>query len=411
MAVEFQVEVPAPGADALAQSAQAHGFAGDEVRRKGDLHGHEVVAEAAADAEADASAGHKVAGGQGEHLFFVDLLAQPALDGSGKALAQAEAGFLVAPGDGDFLCLFLVDAFAAFVRRRFSGVGGRNLGIGGILRVFLRMGLFPLLPVQFAIDVLEDAAGKGVVEQVPQDVLLGVAVLLGVLSGLGVGGVRFLFVVRGLFLSGLFLRGLLGLLFLPSGAGLLLGAAFLDLFANEALAFLAGAAAFGGVAGLLFGAAFFDLFANEAFTFFAGAAALGGIAGALLGAAAFLAAFLRLAAAFFGFLARLLGFLAGFLGGLQHGREGHIGFVEQLKVVAGVGIAGIEIGVQLEGPFAVGAFELLQTGVLVEPEYLVALLEGELSAAFHESWAAVVLMIRALASQRGSWASRSFSRR
>ena len=129
--------------------------------------------------------------------------------------------------------------------------------------------------------------------------------------------------------------------------------------------------------------------ADDALAFFAGAAAFGGITGAFFGAAAFLAALLRSAAAFFSFLAGFLGLLPGLLGGLEHGRKGHIGFVKQLEVVAGVGVAGVEIRVQLEGPLAVGAFELLQAGVLVQPEYLVALLEGELSAAFHESLTAV----------------------
>ena len=193
-----------------------------------------------------------------------------------------------------------------------------------------------------------------------------------------------IFVPYGLFLLGLFL-----LLFLPPCAGLLLGASFFHLLADETLALFAGAAAFGGVTGALFGAALLGLFADDALAFFAGATAFGGITGALFGAAAFLAALLRSAAAFFSFLAGFLGLLPGLLGGLQHGRESHIGLVEQLEIVAGVGIAGVEIRVQLEGPLAVGAFELLQAGVLVQPEYLVALLEGELSAAFHESLTAV----------------------
>ena len=401
LTVELQVEVSLPGAHAFAQAAQADGFAGDEIRRQGDLDGHEVVAEAAPDAQADAPAGHKVAGGQGEFLFFVDLLAQPALEGAGNALAQAEAGLFVAPGDGDFLSFFLADAFAAFVGRRFLCFGGGGLFGGGLVNVFFRMRFFPFLPVELAVDIFEDAAGEGVIEQVPQDILFGIAALLEVLAGI----LRFLFVVRG----GL-RPGLLRLQFLPSCEGLNLDAALFHLLADETLALFAGAAAFGGITGALFGAALFGLFAYDAFALFASAAAFGGITGAFFGTAAFLAALLGPAAAFFGFLAGFLGLLTGLLSGLQHGRKGHVGLVEQLEIVAGVGVAGVEIRVQLEGPLAVGAFELLQAGVLVQPEYLVALLEGELSAAFHGSYGCV-LRIRALASQRGSWASRSFSRR
>ena len=175
LTVELQVEVSLPGAHAFAQAAQADGFAGDEIRRQGDLDGHEVVAEAAPDAQADAPAGHKVAGGQGEFLLFVDLLAQPALEGAGNALAQAEAGLFVAPGDGDFLSFFLADAFAAFVGRRFFCFGG--LFAGGLVNVFFRMRLCLFLPVELAVDIFEDAAGEGVIEQVPQDILFGVPLI------------------------------------------------------------------------------------------------------------------------------------------------------------------------------------------------------------------------------------------
>ena len=78
------------------------------------------------------------------------------------------------------------------------------------------------------------------------------------------------------------------------------------------------------------------------------------------------------------------------------------------RLTAGVGIAGVQIRMELKGATAVGPFDGLQIRALIEFEDFVAFLDGELAgAASHRSY----LRISALASQEGSWASRPSSRK
>ncbi len=73
--------------------------------------------------------------------------------------------------------------------------------------------------------------------------------------------------------------------------------------------------------------------------------------------------------------AAALVFPPGVFGGLEHCRKGHVGLAEQLELAAGVGIAGVQIRVQLKGATAVGPLDGLKSGALVDLEDLVAFLD------------------------------------
>ena len=92
---------------------------------------------------------------------------------------------------------------------------------------------------------------------------------------------------------------------------------------------------------------------------------------------------------------------------LEHGRKRHIRLVEQLKFPAGIGVAGVEVGVQLKSAAAVGPLEVCRVCVFFKLENVVAFFERYLAGAASHGY----FRISALASQDASEAIRPFSRR
>lgn len=124
--------------------------------------------ETSADLQTHTAARHKPGGRQGQALLFVDLAAQPALD----IPVQVQIPFGSAPGR---IALGGLAAFL-FLRRSRAGLGGR-------LCRRLCLLLAGLLAVQLAVNILKNAAGKRVIEQIPQNILfsIGICGLFGLL--------------------------------------------------------------------------------------------------------------------------------------------------------------------------------------------------------------------------------------
>ena len=222
--------------------------------------------------------------------------------------------------------------------------------------------LVGLLAVQLAVNVLKDTPGKRIIKQIPQYILFGVGVggVSGLLRSRVVPGLRLRFIPR-----------------VPGGAGCRLAVRLCRSPGFLARRSLAVARRRAGRLFRLFAALFRLRFAGGRRAF-----RLGRAAGLIL--------------------------VSGVLGRFEYGRKSHIGFIEQLELTAGVGIAGVQIRMELKGATAVGSFDGLQIRALVELEDFVAFLDGELAgAASHRSY----LRISALASQEGSWASRPSSRK
>ena len=88
LGVQCKIEIPLPGADALAQPAQAYGFTHGKVRGQGYFNRFKLSLNSLAYLQAHPAARRKVCGGQGKALLFVDLSAQPAPDQAGDAFCH-----------------------------------------------------------------------------------------------------------------------------------------------------------------------------------------------------------------------------------------------------------------------------------------------------------------------------------
>ena len=135
-----------PGAYALAQPLEANRFANGKIGRQGNFHGAQILGKALADLQAHLAAGRKKGPGQRKALFLVNLAPEPAFY---RAL----------------------DAFFRLAR------SADNVPLRGGCRLRPRLaiglGLFPaLLAVEFAVNVFKNASGKGIIQNILEDILL-----------------------------------------------------------------------------------------------------------------------------------------------------------------------------------------------------------------------------------------------
>ena len=188
--VDGEIQIALPGTDALAESPEPHRLAHRKIRRQGHFHRMQFVGKAAPYLEADASAGRQVGGGQAQALFLIDLAPEPVLDDALDALAQVEVPVGRAPGDVALVESGVLPGGGRFLARRRLLAGPWPGGAGAfLLRRRARAGL---LAVEFAVNVLKNAAREGVIEQVAQDVLLGIGFLRPFLFTGGLAALRLL---------------------------------------------------------------------------------------------------------------------------------------------------------------------------------------------------------------------------